>query len=215
MRRAMTRLIHLLAVLIVWALPVQAQSVSSGKSEPATVITNTSVLSQTRRNIWIDFPQSGSADVSMELSGGCGSALGLCVSGQGYIEFAMWGDARVELRVRPDDRQMINKRRLGVFEYATDPGADVPEIYYDVRIEVIDASLGPDGFSQPNVIAPGSLTLWDYTQNRHDWRIRSNLRRGPKIGRIYIQPLFESTSADIFAAPGTYTASIALSIFER
>lgn len=213
----MHRLIRLLALCFVWALPVQGQSVAdgAGDADAPTIITNTSILSQARRNIWVDFPQTGVADVSMRLSSGCGSALGLCVSGQGFIDFSMWGDARVELRVRPDDRQMINNRRLGLFRYDTDPGADIPQIYYDVRIEVIDAALGPEGFSQPNVIAPGTLSLWDYTQMRHDWRITTNLRRGAKIGRIYIQPLFESTSTDIFAAPGDYSASIRFSIFER
>lgn len=218
-RSVMPRLIQLICVCLLWAQPAQAQSVTDDGAavtvQAPQIITNTSVLAQTRRSIWVDFPQSGGADVQMQLSGGCGTAVGLCVSGQGFIDFSMWGDARVELRVRPDDRQMINNRRLGQFRYETDPGADIPPIYYDVRIEVIDADLGPGGFSLPNVIAPGALSLWQYTQTRHDWRITTNLRRGLKIGRIYIQPLFESTSTDIFAAPGDYTASIRLSIFER
>jgi len=216
----MLRLIRLLVLWLVWAIPAQSQSVTDVAVAPVVVetpkiITNTRMLAQARRSVWIDFPQSGGADVRMELSGGCGSAIGLCVSGQGYIDFSMWGDARVEVRVRPDDRVQINRRRLGLFRYLSDPGADIPEIYYDVRVEIIDASLGPEGFSQPNVVAPGTLSMWEYTQSRHDWRTTTNLRRGAKIGRIYIQPLFESTSTDIFAAPGSYSASIRLSIFER
>lgn len=214
---AMTRL---LVLWLVCASPAQAQSVTDAAAVPVvveapTIITNTGVLSQARSSVWIDFPQSGGSDVQMELSGGCGSAVGLCVSGQGFIDFSMWGDARVEVRVRPDDRVKINRRRLGLFRYLSDPGADIPEIYYDVRVEIIDADLGPAGFSQPNVVAPGTLSMWGYTQSRHHWRTTTNLRRGAKIGRIYVQPLFESTSNDIFAAPGNYSASIRLSIIER
>ncbi|MFT7510243.1 MAG: hypothetical protein ACI9KS_002426 [Sulfitobacter sp.] len=214
---AMTRL---LVFWLVCAIPAQAQSVTDAVAAPVVVeapmvITNTGVLTQARSSVWIDFPQSGGADVQMELSGGCGSAVGLCVSGQGFIDFSMWGEGRIEVRVRPDDRIKINRRRLGLFRYLSDPGADIPEIYYDVRVEIIDADLGPEGFSQPNVVAPGTLSMWEYTQSRHDWRTTTNLRRGAKIGRIYVQPLFETTSNDIFAAPGNYSASIRLSIIER
>ena len=184
-------------------------------SEPFIVQNNSRWIGWNRPIINVEFLQNGNLDVAMQLNAGCGSSVGLCVSGEGFVDFAIWGNRRVALRVRPSNRQAINNRTLGVFTYETDPSARIPKIYYDIRMEVIPAYLGSEGFSQGNVLPPGIVSLWDYTQNRERWRVRTDLRTGAKLVRIYFQPLFESTETDIFAAPGTYSASIRLSILQR
>lgn len=184
-------------------------------SEPFVVQNSARWSGWNRPIINVEFLQNGNLDVAMQLNAGCGSSVGLCVSGEGFVDFAIWGNRRVALRVRPNNRQTINNRTLGVFDYDTNPGIRIPKIYYDIRMEVIPAYLGTGGFSQGNVLPPGIISLWDYTQNREDWRVRADLRTGAKLVRVYFQPLFESTETDIFAAPGEYSASIRLSILQR
>jgi hypothetical protein len=170
--------------------------------------------------VLIDFPDGGSTDIELEISGNCDTESGICMLGVATIDFALIGNSRVQVRVRPEagSRVRINERRLGVFTYADDPDADVPPLYYDVRFEIIDAALGEDGFGMGAVENPDLIMLDDITQTRQDWTNGANLRNGNKIGRIYIQPLFDggTTIEDLnLAVPGLYTASLDMVVTTR
>lgn len=170
--------------------------------------------------VLIDFPDGGATDIELEISGDCGTTSGICMLGVATIDFALTGNSRVQVRARPEagTRVRINERRLGRFTYATDPDADVPPLYYDVRFEIIDAALGEDGFTMDDVDSPDLIMLDDITQTTQDWTNGTNLRNGNKIGRIYIQPLFDggSTFEDLnIAVPGLYTASLELLVTTR
>ncbi len=170
--------------------------------------------------VLIDFPDGGATDIELEISGDCATDSGICMLGVATIDFALIGNSRVQVKARPErgSRVRINERRLGVFTYATDPGADVPPLYYDVRFEIIDAALGEEGFGMGAVENPDLVMLGDITQTRQDWTNGANLRNGNKIGRIYIQPLFDGgTSLEELniAVPGLYTASLELLVTTR
>jgi hypothetical protein len=170
--------------------------------------------------ILIDFPDGGATDIELEISGDCSTESGICMLGVATIDFELVGNSRVLVRARPEQgsRVRINERRLGVFTYATDPGADVPPLYYDVRFEIIDAALGEDGFGMNEVENPDLIMLDEITQTKQRWRRSTNLRNGNKIGRIYIQPLFDGGSSFEelnIAVPGIYTASLELLVTTR
>jgi hypothetical protein len=165
--------------------------------------------------VLIDFPDGGATNIELEISGDCSTESGICMLGVATIDFELIGNSPVQVHVQPEygTRVRINDRSLGAFTYATDPGADVPPLYYDVRFEIIDAALGEEGFGMDEVENPDLVMLGDITQTSHNWSNEANLSIGNKIGRIYIQPLFDGgTSFEELniAAPGIYTASLDL-----
>lgn len=170
--------------------------------------------------VLVDFPNGGSTEIDLQITADCATDSGVCMLGAATIDFVLYGNSQVDVRARPERgmRPKINRRRLGLFNYATDPGADVPRLYYDVRFEMVDQDVGEAGFSMGDVESPDLIMLDDITSTKHVWRRRTDLSTGAKLGRIYVQPIFDggSTLEDLnLAAPGIYTASLELLVTTR
>ena len=165
--------------------------------------------------VLVEFPDGGSTELDLQITADCGADDGLCMLGVATLDFALHGNSNVRVRTRPinSQRVWVNRRRMGQFVYETDPTADVPPLYYDVRFELVQQSLGEAAFSQPDVESPDLVMLDDLTAARHKWARRVNLANGSRLGRIYIQPVFDggSTLEDLnLAVPGEYSAALTL-----
>lgn len=170
--------------------------------------------------VLVDFPNGGSTHIDLEITGDCATDSGVCMLGVATIDFVLYGNSKVVVRARPEagKRRWVNSRRLGVFSYDTDPEADVPPLYYDVSFEMVQLSAGEEAFSMPDVASPDLIMLDDITSTRHKWSRRTNLSNGSRLGRIYVQPIFDggSTLEELnLAAPGTYSASLELLVTTR
>ena len=170
--------------------------------------------------VLVDFPNGGSTHIDLQITGDCATNSGVCMLGVATIDFILYGNSKVVVRARPETgkRRWVNNRRLGVFTYDTDPEADVPPLYYDVRFEMVQLSAGEAAFTMPGVDSPDLIMLDYITSTRHKWSRRTNLSKGSRLGRIYVQPIFDggSTLEDLnLAAPGTYSASLELLVTTR
>ncbi len=170
--------------------------------------------------VLVDFPNGGSTHIDLQITGDCATNSGVCMLGVATIDFILYGNSKVVVRARPEKghRRWVNNRRLGVFTYDSDPEADVPPLYYDVRFEMVQLSGGEGAFTMPGVDSPDLIMLDDITSTRHKWSRRTNLSNGSRLGRIYVQPIFDggSTLEDLnLAAPGNYSASLELLVTTR
>ena len=168
----------------------------------------------------LDLPDGGSTQVELEISSDCSADVALCALGTATVDFRLFGNSEVDIHARPQsgERQIINQRTMGVFAYQTEPDANVPPLYYDVRFEIVDARQGERAFSGQGELAPNLVMLGELTQTRQKWVQQADLSEGMKIGRIYIQPVFDGGSSLEtlnIAAPGVYTASLELLVTTR
>lgn len=167
----------------------------------------------------LDTPEDTSGSV-FTVGGNCGAAGPVCLQGQGVVDFAMVGNTKVRARVRPigEQQQRVNSRRLGVFDNLTHPGVDAPKIFYDVFFRMTKMENGFEGLGPNPVVSPTQIQLNEYTQSSETWTKFTNLEKHARLGRIYVQPLFNNSGSfedTQLPLTGTYQASLEITVIPR
>ena len=178
---------------------------------------------------------STTSDFDFTLTDGCGDdGTQPCIEGNGYIDFAIYGNAdeRTRVSIAPPADKTVTRSGVdfGVFDYVSGFVPDAPPIYYfplfakwRISNAVYQSGVYPDTFDVGGnryrnfeVVSPAETTMqtfidWNPTRTRNA-RLHN---RSYEIYRLWVQPLFDDDDpiesfADI--APGEYTAEVVISI---
>ena len=195
------------AALSVWL------ALSACLASAAEVTNSLSVSLLVSEIVMIDLQDDGDTTIELEITGECIANVDMCLLGVATYDFTLYGTTRVRVRSRPEQgkRILIGSRRFGIFDYqGAEP--DAPPLYYDVWLEIVEGTAGPDAFDDYVIETEGAVTLEDLSGSPQRWSRTTRLDQGYKRGRIYIQPVFAGGQGEnlILPVPGLYTTSINL-----
>lgn len=156
---------------------------------------------------YIDMPETG-LQTSMQVTDTCPGKKVLCVVGESVIEFSVHGNTVIDITLTPDKETLYQGRRVALFTLK-DGAISANPLMFDIILR-LENPAKPWGNKPAPTMAV--LTEAELLETSENWGRRVNLKKGSRRARIFLRPVFDFDNPDLIADPGTYIASINLSI---
>lgn len=167
--------------------------------------------------ISMDYLNLEQDEISLKVTTACTNGKPVCVVGTSYVDFLVFGNVDAVIAVEPTAgfAMQHGSRQIGVFENSGVTADGAPELLYDMTLEVIDASLGKEGFRYIVGDSAAIYQLDDLPDQQEHWIVTADLTASAKRARLYIHPVFQNSAVDglpYLPAVGTYNANISISM---